>query len=215
VTRRRRTRRRGQRGLTLIELILTLSILAIAGTLVSGALTTALRAWQSGFAAGREDLMARIVLERVSAQLRAVVSSPARREGAEAVAFDAGEGRLRFVSLAAAGQTPTQVSYTLEESPDGRHLVYREYPWPDKDFFGEHRARREEQVPGISGFAVSVTRRADEETGGDPSLVEREWKPTDGALPVKVAVELTLGGGAGAEPRSYRIEVPLPTQGAP
>lgn len=209
--------RRGQAGLTLIELVLTLTILAFAGVLVSSALTTALRAWQTGFASGREDLVARIVLERIAAQLRGVVSSPARREGADAVAFDAGEGKLRFVSIAAAGQAPVQVSYTLEDSADGRRLVYREYAWPDKDFFAEHKARREEQIPGVTGFTVTVTRRPDEAEEGEepaPAEVAREWKPTDQALPVKVAVEVRSGGEGTDEPRVWSVEVALPTQEA-
>ena len=145
-----------RRGLTLIELILTLSILALAGVLVSGALTTSLRAWQSGFSRGREELLARIVVERISAQLRAAVGSPAELTQEPAVAFEAKDHALRFVTCAAAGAAPVQVSYTLEDGPEGGRLVYREYPWPDKDFFGEHRARREEALPTVTGFTVKA-----------------------------------------------------------
>lgn len=205
---------RADRGLTFIELVLTLSILAIAGALVSGALTAGLRAWQTGFVSGREDLIARIVIERISAQLRSAVSSPARRAGAGAVAFDAREGELRFVTLSGSGSAPTQVSYTLVEGADGKRLVYREYPWPDKDFFGEHAPRREESVPEVAGFAVSVTPRPEEDEGPNPPP-GRTWSPTDGVLPEKVAVDLQLKASGGAEPRTYRIEVALPTEASP
>ena len=86
---RRGSRRR--RGLTLIELVITLTILAFAGVLVSGALTTGLRAWQTGLRGGREELVARIVLERIAAQLRAAVRAGQPRAATDAVAFDAGE----------------------------------------------------------------------------------------------------------------------------
>ncbi len=201
----------GERGLTLIELVLTLTILALAGALVSGALSTGLRAWQSGFARGREDLVARVVVERLAAQLRSVVASPSRREGEDAVAFEVREDALRFVTLSGSGAAPAQVSYALEAGERGPQLVYREYPWPDKEFFGEHQARREERVPEIAGLSVSVTRRADEEEA-EPGLVQREWKPTDGVVPLKVAVELRLRGAGEAAPRTHRLEVTLPSE---
>ena len=211
-----------RRGLTLIELILTLSILAIAGVLVSGALATSLRAWQSGFGQGREELTARIVLERIAAQLRSVVPSPARLTGEDAVAFESKERALRFVTCAAAGAAPVQVSYSLEESADGGRLVYREYPWPDKDFFGEHRPRRVETIPAVTGFTVSVVPRSDEESdaaapetaeaGGTP---QEEWTPLDQRLPRSVAVEISLAASGGGEARVHRLTVTLPGEAAP
>jgi prepilin-type N-terminal cleavage/methylation domain-containing protein len=208
---------RDPRGLTLIELILTLSILGLAGVLVSGALATSLRAWETGFSRGREELLARIVLERIGAQLRAVVDSPARIPQEDAVAFEAKEHALRFVTCAAAGAAPVQVSYVLEDGPDGARLVYREYPWPDKDFFGEHRPRREETLPAISGFAVTVTRRPDnpdEETGEGAAEPLGAWSPLDQTLPKSVAVEISLGNAGGGEAKVHRIAVTLPNQEA-
>ena len=201
-------------GLTLIELVLTLTILAIAGALVSGALTTALRAWQSGFQTGREELIAGIVVERIAAQLRAVVDSKVRQTGQEErEAFDAGEGKLRFVTLAAGGAAPAQVSYSLHEGAEGRRLVYREYPWPDKEFFGDQPPRREEQIPEIAGFSVKVTKGPPEDL--EPGELPGEWSPLDQQLPVSVAIELTLRSATGDEPRTLAIEVALPTQVAP
>ena len=80
----RRRLRGDRRGLTLIELVLTLTILAFAGALVSGAFVTGLRAWQSGLRSGREELVARIVLERIATQLRAAIFSPAKHDKGEA-----------------------------------------------------------------------------------------------------------------------------------
>ena len=210
---------RDRSGLTLIELILTLSILGLAGVLVSGALTASLRAWQSGFAAGRGEVIARVVLERVAAQLRTVVPSTTRLTQQPAIAFEAKEHSLRFVTSGAAGAAPVQVSYALEDGPEGGRLVYREYPWPDKDFFGEHQPRREEAVPEVAGFTVTVVKRPDEEFGEEeqpqPAQVPGEWSPRDQVLPKSVTVDLALRSEGGAEPRSYRISVPLPGQVAP
>lgn len=211
-------RARDRRGLTLIELVLTLTILAVAGALVTGALVTALRSWQSGLRSGREELVARIVLERIAAQLRSAVASRVLQDGEDAWAFDVGDDHLRFVTLAA-GDAPTQVFYGLRDDAGGRHLVYREYPWPDKDFFGAARARREEDVAEVTGLAVKVVKReeaeaADDTTGpaGTPAtggVVEEQWGPLDPSPPGRVEIEIQVSDGDGAEPRRYAISVPV------
>jgi prepilin-type N-terminal cleavage/methylation domain-containing protein len=214
----RRLLRGDRRGLTLIELVLTLTILALAGALVSGALVTGLRAWQSGMRSGREELVARIVLERIATQLRAAVASPAKRHEEAAVAFDAAEDFLRFVTLAAAGPAPVQVSYGVSSDGGDPHLVYREYPWPDKEFFSEGRPRREERVVEVTGFSVKVVKRSDKpdqdqpDAGAAPSSAE--WSPLDKALPASVSVAITVSAEGQPEPRQYMITVPILTQGA-
>ena len=206
-----------RRGLTLIELVLTLTILALAGALVSGALAAGLRAWQSGLRSGREELVARIVLERVATQLRAAIPAPAKRAEEDAVAFDAGEEHLRFVTLAAAAAAPVQVSYGLRGEGDDRHLVYGEHPWPDKDFFGASRALREEDVPEVTAFSVKVVRRDDgsgSSDAGEATSVE-PWSPLDQELPGGIEVEVDVRGEAGAQARHYRLLVPILTQRVP
>lgn len=194
------------RGLTLIELVLTLTILAVAGALVAQALSGALRAWNGGMQRGREQLVARIVVERVSEQLRAALPAAARRGEEETLAFDAGEERLRFVTPAA-GAAPMQVSYQLEGQGGERHLVYREHPWPDKDFFGASAVRREEQVPEIALFRVELE-RADVPQGEDPVAAT-------GMLPQRVVLEIGVHGADGGEGESYRVTVPILAGGAP
>jgi len=214
-------------GLTLIELVLTLTIIGLAGSLVSGAIATGLRAWQSGLRSGREELVARIVLERIATQLRAAINSPATKDGADAVAFDAAEDRLRFVTLTASGLAPAQVSYALRSDGGGPHLVFREYPWPDKDFFGEGHPRREESIPEVTGFSVKLVKRtaADDKRKTDPGTTglsrvndlsgasTAEWSPRDRELPASVAVEIAVSAQGQKEPRLYQVTVPIPTQG--
>lgn len=198
-----------RRGLTLIELVLTLSILTIAGALIAGSLSGGLRAWDSGLRSGREELVARIVLERVAAQLRAAVASPAARGEEELVAFDAGEEHLRFVTPAAAGSAPVQVFYGLDGSGDERCLVFREYPWPDKDFFAAGRPRREERLPEVTGFAVKVSKRSTEEDPSGAAPQDADWSPADKELPGLVTIELRLRPSDRSVPQSYRIAVPV------
>ncbi len=211
----KRHRFRGdRRGLTLIELVLTLTILALAGALVSGAFATGLRSWQSGLRSGREELIARIVLERLATQLRAAVASPAKRDGEKAVAFDAAEDHLRFVTVSAAGQAPVQVSYSLGSDGGNPHLVYREYPWPDKDFFGEGRPRREEKVVEVTGFAVKVVKRSETSDKDDANkasaLVTQDWSPLDKELPGSVSIEIVVSAAGQPESRQYQLTVSIP-----
>lgn len=206
---------RDRRGLTLIELVLTLTILAIAGALIAGSLSGGLRAWDSGLRSGREELVARIVLERVAAQLRAAVASPAKRGEEELIAFDAGEDHLRFVTPAAAGSAPVQVYYGLDGSGDERCLVFREYPWPDKDFFAAGRPRREERLPEVTGFAVKVRKRSAEEDPSGGVTQDAEWNPMDKELPGLVTIELSLRPAGRSAPRSYRVAVPVLARSVP
>jgi prepilin-type N-terminal cleavage/methylation domain-containing protein len=205
-----RARRRAAAGLTLIEMVLALTILAIAGGLVSGAFGTALNAWRGGFARGREELVARVVLERIAGQLRSVVPALTRKGSEVVVAFDAKEDAVRFVTLlSASGTAPAQVSYGLAEDQGRRVLVYREYPWPDKDFFKESRPRREELVPEVAGLKVSVTRRPDEEEEEESSAATSQpWSADGGILPGTVTVEISVPR-EGEETETLSLTVPL------
>jgi hypothetical protein len=191
---------------TLIELVLTLTILALAGALVAGALSASLRTWRVGFTRGREELVARIALERITGQLRSAIPAAARQGSEEAVAFEAHEDSLHFVTVPSGGGAPLHVSYSLVEAGGKRALVYRELPWPDKDFFGEGRPRREEVVPEITGLKVTVS-RCPEEGEPAPNVVESPWKPADLCLPGTVEIEITVPDGAGES--TYRVSLPL------
>ena len=207
----RRRLRGDRRGLTLIELVLTLTILALAGALVSGALVTAFRSWQSGMRRGREELVARIVLERIAAQLRTALPSPVTLDNEVSVAFDAAEDRLRFVTLAAAGSTPVQVFYGLRADGGAPHLVYREYPWPDKDFFGDARPRREEKIVEVTGFAVKAFKRSEKSETGEKSSTTEDWSKLDRTMPGSVSIEIQVSDEGRPEPRHYQISVPIMT----
>jgi prepilin-type N-terminal cleavage/methylation domain-containing protein len=203
--------RRDRRGLTLIELVLTLTILALAGSLVSGALVIGLRTWQSGLRSGREEQVARIVLERLATQLRAAIASPAKRDGADAIAFDAGEHSLSFVTLAAGGTAPQLVSYRLEEGGGATRLVYRELPWPTKEFFAGERPRREEAVPEVTGFSVKTVKRPAETNQPDAKSEDSTaaWNPLDKELPGRVEIAISVAVAGELAARHYEIAVPI------
>lgn len=190
---------RGDGGLTLLETLLASTILAVAGALVAGAFSAALRSWEAGRDRGREELVARVALERIGSQLRSAVASCVERGREPAIAFDAGEETLRFVTPAVESGAPVQVSYGLARDGGAAALLYREHAWPDKRFFEDPPAHREEVVPEITSFRVSVTRREQEGDAGRPPPGGKEWEPTDGVLPGKVAIEIgtAAAGGSG------------------
>jgi prepilin-type N-terminal cleavage/methylation domain-containing protein len=201
---------RDRRGLTLIELVLTLSILAIAGGLVAGAFTTSLRAWQASATRGREEFVARIVLERIAAQLRATVDTTVKKDEDEFAAFDAGEDHLRFVTLAAGPKYPVHVFYGLESTAGKRRLVYREYSWPEKKFFDDPRPLPGgESVPEITGLTVTATRREEKTIGTDPTPTE--YSPPEEYLPAEVTIKIEVGAEGPSGPKSFEITVPIPS----
>lgn len=204
---------RGSEGLTLIELLLTLTILAVAGVLVAGSLNTGLRAWRSAQRHGREELVAALVAGRLSAQLRSAVPATAKRDGRDAPAFTIGEDWLRFVTISGADAKPVQVSYSIEGDGEDRRLVFRTYPWPDKHFFDESRPSSErlpeEAVEEVVGLSVKGAWRDDDE-GGQGGAAAGDWDPEKAKkLPESVTVELQVKGGAGVEPKTSSITVPL------
>jgi len=204
---------RGSEGLTLIELLLALTILTVAGVLVAGSLNTGLRAWRSAQRHGREELVAALVAERLSAQLRSAVPATVKHEGADKIAFMLTENSLRFVTIAGADAVPIQVSYSIEGGGEDRHLVFRKYPWPDKHFFDESRPSSEkpveESVEEVVGMSAKGKWRPDDQ-GGQSGAAAGDWDPEKARmLPESVEVGLEVKGGAGADPKKIGMTVPL------
>jgi type II secretory pathway pseudopilin PulG len=201
--------------LTLIELLLTLTILTVAGVLVAGSLNTGLRAWRSAQRHGREELVAALVAERLSAQLRSALPATAKRQGKDAPAFTRGDDWLRFVTISGTDAKPVQVSYSIEGDGGERRLVYRQYPWPDKYFFNQSRPESErlpeEPVEEVVGMSVKEVKWRPGDPPDDQSgAAAGDWDPDKAEmLPESVTVELQVKGGAGVEPKTSSITVPL------
>lgn len=86
------------KGFTLLELMLSITILAVMLTIVFGAFRIGARAWEKGEAAVEEHQHLRIVLGRITRQL-AAATLPAAADPQEAPAYFKGDAReLAFVS---------------------------------------------------------------------------------------------------------------------
>lgn len=204
-----------KRGFTLIEVLIALTIVALAGVVVYGALSTALTSWSAGLVDSRRSQVAQIALDRISQQLKSTLSSTAKKDGRIVAAFTGDEHSIRFVTLGAAGGSPlAAVSYAVEDGEDGPQFVYREYPWPDKDFLDPKDPWTEEEVPEIVDLTF-VFRKAVQDLAGvaSPGAGEGEiWEPGKGRdLPAEVEISITSAGDGPPEERTIRTVVPVMT----
>ncbi len=208
-------RARGGSGVTLIEMVLALTILALAGGIIYSSFSTAVGSWNAGFTHGKKDHVARISLDRMAQQLRSAVAATVTKSDREVVAFDSGEDYLRFVTLLPVGNgAPRQVSYSIEDSGNGKELVYREYPWPDKKFFEGGEPIREERLPEIAGLELTLMAGREEVREQDvPSVQEeqKEWLPGEVPdLPAEVGVLLTTASEGSRPGESFSVTITIP-----
>lgn len=216
VTRRREhPLRRREEGFTLLEVLVSLTILTLALAVTYGAFTTALTAWSAGLDRGRKEQVARIALEMMAQQLKsAIPASITEEDGRRRPAFESGEDHIRFVTVLPVGvdSRPAQVSYSIEQIDGERRLVYREYPWPDKNFFAIGEPVKEEALDGIVG--MEITLRSREETGeteetGTPRNEDEEPRSDEEAVPGGVDISLHLEGD---EDHLYSTSVSLQSE---
>ena len=199
--------RSGRQGFTLLEVLLALTILAMAGTIVYSFLATALISWTTGVDRGRTMQVAGIAADRLAQQLKSAVPAGVLKSRLRVAAFDGGEDSLRFVTLLPTGlRTLRQVSYSIEEGEEGTELAYREYPWPDKKFFEEQDPLREERLPEIIGMEVTLRAR---ESEADKTDEGDEWSPGMKELPREVEVRLVVAGRGDERGRSVTVAVPI------
>jgi prepilin-type N-terminal cleavage/methylation domain-containing protein len=210
-------RRPGDRaaGLTLLEVMVSLTILSLAMAVVYSSFTTAFTSWSAGLDRGRKEQVARIALERMAQQLKSAIPATITGEGGRRrPAFVGGEDHLRFVTVLPVGVEgrPAQVSYSIEEVDGESVLVYREYPWPDKDFFEVGDPVKEERVDGIVGMAITFRPReenGERGEGGVPREGEEETPPDKEVMPGGVDISLRLEGD---EEGLYSTSVPLQSE---
>jgi prepilin-type N-terminal cleavage/methylation domain-containing protein len=187
-------------GFTLLEVMISLTILTLAMAVGYGALSTALTSWSAGLDRGRKEQVARIALERMAQQLKSAIPAIITEKGGrKRPAFDGGEEQIRFVTVLPVGvdTIPVQVSYSIEEADGGSRMVYREYPWPDKKFFEIGEPVKEEALDEIVGMEITLwPREKDEEDGENGSPVDgEEWSPGDEeTMPGRVDISLRLEG---------------------
>jgi prepilin-type N-terminal cleavage/methylation domain-containing protein len=132
----RSRRRRGQRGLTLVELLVAMLIMGILTTMIIGSWVTLTKAYSSTSKSNRQRDFATQAIARMAREIR-----DAQRPATSATAafVRAYPNEIRFYSTFNTTDadnpvtTPRLTRYILKETDPTTHVgaVYREFPGPD------------------------------------------------------------------------------------
>ena len=173
----------GSSGFTLLEVIVTLTILGFILLMVSGTFRLGFSSWEKGDAIKEDYQKIRMVSQLVSRQIKSAVPHKIRTEKAEGdyIAFDGKAHSLRFVSaLPVKARRPEGFVYVVYQFKDegrkkGRFVLYEQRAL-NKDFF-EDDLKEESAVTlfeGISQINFEYYREADTEKNRSEEWVE-EW----------------------------------------
>jgi prepilin-type N-terminal cleavage/methylation domain-containing protein len=120
----RRGRRNG--GFTLIEILLAVAILCLITLVVGSSVGLGLRAWDKGEAEVDRSQRARVLVDRLSQQLKSAYPYQAEADGKKSIAFVGRPASLWFVTV-----SPRGFKWASYYVKDGL-LLYREGVMPDK-----------------------------------------------------------------------------------
>ncbi len=188
-------------GFTLIEVIVTLTILGLILLVISSAFRLGLSAWEKGEASGEESQTVREISRLVCQQIKSSVPYKMRTEKAEGdyLAFDGKAHSLKFVSaLPIKAKQPLGFVYAFyefrEEGGGEGQLVYFEQRVLNKNFF-EETPREESEVSllqGVSDVRFEYLRREDKKKNWTEGW-EEQWNAKDEKeLPQALRVTVTL-----------------------
>jgi general secretion pathway protein J len=195
-------------GFTLIEVIVTLTILGFIVLMVSGTFRLGLSSWEKGDAIKEDYQKIRMTSQLVSRQLKSLVPYKIKTEKAEGnyLAFDGKAHSLRFVSaLPIKAKRPEGFVYVVYQfKDDGEkkgHLLLYEQRALNKDFF-EDELKEDSAVTlfgGISRVRFEYFREADGEKSRMEEWVE-EWNAKEEKeLPRAVRMTVTYWNERGKE----------------
>lgn len=198
-------------GFTLIEVIVTLTILGFIVLMVSGTFRLGLSSWEKGDAIKEDYQKIRMISQLVSRQMKSLVPYKIRTEKAEGnyLAFDGKAHSLRFVSaLPIKAKRPEGFVYVVYQFKDegekkGRLVLYEQRAL-NKDFF-EDDLKEDSAVTlfgGVSQVRFEYYREADKEKSRTEEWVE-EWNAKEEKdLPKALRMTVTYWNGRGKEEAS-------------
>ncbi len=192
------TRRTG--GFTLVEVIITLTILGFIVLIVSGAFRLGLSCWDRGEQTREEYQRQRTASQLISRQIRSMVPYKIKTEKAEGdyLAFEGRAQSLKFVSTlslkAAHPEGLVFAIYEFKDGQDGGSLVVYEQRVVNKNFF-EEGPKEDEGVPvleGLSNVRFEYFRQEDPEKTRSEAWMD-EWNAKDEKeLPRALRMTLTF-----------------------
>jgi general secretion pathway protein J len=195
----------GTSGFTLLEMVVTLTILGFILLIIFGAFRLGTSAWEKGESSREEYQKVRAVSQLVSRQLKSIVPYKVKTEKAESdyLAFEGRARSLKFVSaLSMRAKQPEGFVYAIYEFRDGGNqggslVVYEQRVLIRKNFF-EEGPKEESGVPlieGISDIQFEYYREEDPLKNRQEGWVE-EWNAKEEKeLPRAVRMTVTYRNG--------------------
>lgn len=195
-------------GFTLLEVIVTLTILGFIVLMVSGTFRLGLSSWEKGDAIKEDYQKIRMTSQLVSRQLKSLAPYKIRTEKAEGnyLAFDGKAHSLRFVSaLSIKAKRPEGFVYVVYEFREdgekkGRLILYEQRAL-NRNFFEDDLKEELGTLlfEGVSQVRFQYLREADEEKNRAEEWVE-EWNAKEEkALPRAVRMTVTYWNEKGKE----------------
>jgi general secretion pathway protein J len=190
-----------KKGFTLIEVIVTLTILGFILLIIFGAFRLGLSAWERGESTREEFQTARAVSQLISRQLKSAVPYKIKTKKAEGdyLAFEGKAQSLKLVSALpvkakrSEGFVYAVYEFKEEEKGKGKLILYEERVL-NKDFF-EEPPKEDSGVTlleGISEFQFEYLRGEDAEKSQSEEWVE-EWNAKEEkALPKSMRISIAL-----------------------
>jgi prepilin-type N-terminal cleavage/methylation domain-containing protein len=221
---------RGQAGLTLLELVIALSILALIGVLAVEAFRMGSRSWRRGEERAEVQQRVRVLAGMLAGELSSVQPTSATVDGRPVVVFTGTADRIHFHAApdphepAPVNGMVRSLAYSFE--PGRGLLVQRSYPLVEGEASLDPRGPAEVLDPGVTQLRFRYLSPGQQENQ-EPRW-ESEWDPRDadaldgrsvpgvasGDLPLAqsglpLAVEVTLALGQGRDAQEIQILVPL------
>jgi len=205
--------RKNNKGFTLLEVIVTMTILAVMLLIISGAFRLGLSAWDRGEQTREEYQRQRTATQLIMRQIKSMVPYKIKTQKAEGdyLAFEGKTNSMKFVStLSLRATRPNGLVFAVYEykdgGPEGGRLVAYEKRVVNKDFF-EEGPKEEDGVTvleGLSGVRFEYYREEDTEKTRTEAWLE-EWNAKEEKeLPTALRVKLTY-----KNERSDQEDIPL------
>jgi prepilin-type N-terminal cleavage/methylation domain-containing protein len=206
-------------GFTLVEVVITLTILGFICLIIFGAFRLGLSAWDRGESVKDEYQRARIVSQLITQQVKSAVPFKIKPQQAEGdyLAFEGDAHSLKFVSsLPVRGKQPEGLVYAKYEfkeggSEGGRLILYEEKAL-NKDFFAEEpkEERAASLLEGVSSVRFEYFREEDLSNNQQEEWVE-EWKAKDEKrLPKALKMTIIRKNQKGEEESPITVFASLP-----
>ena len=192
---------RATAGFTLLEVVVTLTILGLILLIISGAFRLGLSAWEKGESAREGYEKLRTISRLVCQQIKSSVPYKIKTEKAEGdyLGFEGTPHFLKFVSaLPIKAKQPQGFIYAIYEfqegGQEGGRLVYYEQRVLNKNFF-EETPDEESGVPlmeGVSDVRFEYFRRGDPDKNRTEAWVEKWNAKDENELPKALRMTITL-----------------------